>query len=72
VLLLARTLDVESQGVAYFSGVFCTMLTFSGTSSVEAMQANVETFGRVDAIEAECAVFSVDRLVGTRGAERCG
>jgi hypothetical protein len=36
------------------------------------MQANVETFGRVDAIEAECAVFSVDRLVGTRGTERCG
>jgi hypothetical protein len=57
--------------MACFAGVFCAMLAFSGTSSVEAMQANVKTFGRVDAIEAECAVFSVDGLVGTRRAERC-
>ena len=71
MLLLASTLDVEGQRVACFSGVLCAMLTFSGTSSVEAMKANVEAFGRVDAIEAECAVFSVDRLVGARRAERC-
>lgn len=46
-------------------GVFCAMLAFSGTSSVEAMQANVEAFGRIDAVEAERAVFSVDGLIGT-------
>lgn len=71
MLLLACALNVESQWMTCFSGVLCAMLTLSGTSSVEAMQANVETFGRVDAVEAECAVFSVNRLVGTGRVERC-
>lgn len=54
-----------------FLGMFCAMLAFGGTSSVEAMQADVQTFGRIDAVEAEGAVFPVDRLAGVRRAQRC-
>jgi hypothetical protein len=35
-----------------------------GASTIEAVQADIETGGVVDAIETLCAVFSIDRLRG--------
>jgi hypothetical protein len=45
-------------------GVLATVDTFAGASTVEAVEANIETLGLIDVVKAECAVFAVDRVCG--------
>jgi hypothetical protein len=50
-------------------GVLTTMNTLAGASTVEAVQANIKALGLVDVVEAECAVFAVDRVCGCGRAD---
>jgi hypothetical protein len=45
-------------------GVLATVDTLAGASTVEAVEANIEAFGLVDVVKAECAVFAVDGVCG--------
>jgi len=69
--VLSLAFDVEYERMLCLLVVKLRVIAFAGTAAVEAVEADIQARWVIDAIEALCAVLTIDALCGCRCAEFC-
>lgn len=60
--MFALALDIECQWMLGRLMVQQGMISLTDTTTVEAVETHVETFGVVNTVKTLCAILSIDRL----------
>jgi len=69
--VLSLAFDVEYERMLCLLVVKLRVIAFAGTAAVEAVEADIQARWVIDAVEALCAILTIDALCGCRCAEFC-